>query len=283
MNDTSRRIDTLLNWAQQQLGDLDSPADSRYLLSHVINRPLAYLMTWNDKLVDDEQAKLFKALIEKRRTGWPVAYLTGHREFWSLELDVNPSTLIPRPDTEILVEAALSLPLADHAHILDLGTGSGAIALALASEKPTWQVDAVDVSAEAVALAMGNANKHHIDNVTIWQSDWFSDVTNTYQMIVSNPPYVEQNSARLSQGDVRFEPDSALVSGEDGLDDIKHIINACENYLVSGGWLVLEHGFEQGEAIRSLLNQNQFSNVKTVKDLAGLDRVTLGQYVQQSE
>ncbi len=221
----------------------------------------------------------FEALLARREAGEPVAYLTGEREFWSLPLAVNSYTLIPRPETETLIEWALDLPLPADAQVMDLGTGSGAIALALASERPRWQVVAIDASEEALTVARSNASTCNLQRVQMLQSDWFEGVTGSqFNLLVSNPPYVDSADVHLQQGDVRFEPQSALVSADNGLADIAHIIDKAPKHLLAAGWLLLEHGFAQGAAVRQLLASRGFTEVTTRSDLAGLERISGGRW-----
>jgi len=270
-----------LAWATQILQNIsDSPKlDAEVLLLHVIDKPKSYLFTWPEAELTDVQLSEFKQLITERETGYPVAHLVGVREFWSLELEVNNSTLIPRPDTETLVEKALSLDLPNNAKILDLGTGTGAIALALASEQPNWQITAVDYSEQAVALAKRNQQKHTLNNVTVIQSDWFCSLPNQqFDLIVSNPPYIDESDAHLRQGDVRFEPKSALVALDNGMADIKLIIEQARHYLAPNGYLLIEHGYQQALLLQEFFAQMAYSNILTVKDMAGCERVTMAQF-----
>lgn len=269
-----------LAFAKEQLKDSDSAAmDSRLLMCQVLQCNTVYLMTWPEKNLDTKQLLAFRHLVEKRKQGHPVAYILGYRDFWSLRLQVSPATLIPRPETELLVETVLDLPLKNATNVLDLGTGTGAIALALASEKPHWQITGIDKNADAVALAKHNGQANKLSHVCFMQSDWFSNLsTASFDLIVSNPPYVEQNSVYLQQGDVRFEPASALTSGEDGLNDIRFIIPNAIAYLVPGAWLVFEHGHQQAQGVQALLRENGFEQVRSVSDLNGHPRVTLGCY-----
>ncbi|MBC3764362.1 peptide chain release factor N(5)-glutamine methyltransferase [Neptunicella marina] len=276
-------IQSLLDWGKKELGESECPdcpaTDARVLLCHALQCNQTYLMTWPDKTPAPEQIEQYQLSVASRKTGTPVAYITGYRDFWTLSLKVNQHTLIPRPETELLVEQALQLNLPDKAKVLDLGTGTGAIALALASEKPGWLISAVDFKPEAVELAKFNAASAGIKNVSFFQSDWFSQVPiQQFDLIVSNPPYVEQNSPWLELGDVRFEPKSALTSGMDGLSDIRHISDVCRSYLLNNGYLLLEHGFQQADAINNILETKGFSTIHCIKDLADLDRVTVAQY-----
>jgi len=208
-----------------------------------------------------------------------VAYILGQQGFWSLDLEVSPDTLIPRPDTEVLVETALALPLAEDARVLDLGTGTGAIALALAHERPRWQVTGVDRIPAAVALAQRNAARLRLGNVEFAPSHWFAALAGErFTLIVSNPPYIAGSDSHLDEGDVRFEPRSALVAGPDGLDDIRELVAAAPAHLQSGGWLWLEHGFEQAAEVRELLVRQGFSAVESRRDLGGHERISGGRW-----
>lgn len=263
----------------KSLADITDSArlDAEVLLAHVLGKDRTYLYTWSDKRLNTEQVQQFETLLARRQQGEPVAYLTGAREFWSLKLKVNASTLIPRPDTELLVEQALLLLPATSQRVVDLGTGTGAIALALASERPQWQLLALDKSADAVTLARENCMHCGLNNVKVMQSDWFAAVEpQQFDLVVSNPPYIDPVDPHLEEGDVRFEPLSALISDEAGLADIRTIARQSKTYLKAGGWLLLEHGFEQGAAVRALLCAEEYREVRTCRDLAGLERVTLG-------
>nr|WP_298147009.1 peptide chain release factor N(5)-glutamine methyltransferase [uncultured Pseudomonas sp.] len=267
------------------LADADLPEsptprlDAELLLAHALSKSRSYLRTWPEREVDAAQQARFIADLARRRAGEPVAYILGQQGFWSLELEVAPHTLIPRPDTELLVETTLALLPATPAAILDLGTGTGAIALALASERPAWRVTGVDRVPEAVALAERNRARLRLNNVAFVASYWFSALAGQrYRLIVSNPPYIAAADHHLDQGDVRFEPSSALVAGEDGLDDIRLIIEQAPGYLESGGWLLLEHGFEQAAAVRELLMARGFAAVESRRDLGGHERISLGRF-----
>lgn len=261
----------------------DSPRlDAELLLSHVLNKPRSFLYTWPEQQLTASQQHLFDTLVERRIKGEPIAYLLGEKEFWSLPLKVDPSTLIPRPDTELLVEVALSLLGDEPAKVLDLGTGTGAIALALASERPHWEVTAVDNQPAAVALAIENCRRLGLPNVRINRSDWFSNLAGEeFALIVSNPPYVRPDDIHLDQGDVRFEPRSALVADAEGLADIKHIADAARNHLLGGAWLVVEHGYDQAEAVRQLFEEFGYRGVESRRDLAGHERLTLAQWLPE--
>ncbi len=260
----------------------DSPTprlDTELLLAHALGKPRSYLHTWPERELEAAQLMCFQAALVRRQSGEPVAYILGQQGFWSLELEVAAHTLIPRPDTELLVETVLALLPATPAQVLDLGTGTGAIALALASERPAWRLTGVDRMAEAVALAERNRTRLKLSNSAFVESHWFSALAGQrFQLIVSNPPYIAADDQHLAQGDVRFEPSSALVAGKDGLDDIRLIIEQAPDYLEAGGWLLLEHGFDQAAAVRELLSARGFSAVESRRDLAGHERISLGRF-----
>lgn len=262
----------------------DTPRlDVELLLAHILQKTRTWLFTWPDASLSDAQTKIFQDYFSRRISGEPIAHIIGVREFWSLPLAVNSSTLIPRPDTELLVEILLQLFLDDSLTqirtLLDLGTGTGAIALAAASEKPHWQVLAVDKSQDAVLLAEKNRTQLQLTNVRVQQSDWFAQIANSekFDVIVSNPPYIDPQDPHLDQGDVRFEPRSALIADKKGLADIEWIISHSVNYLTHSGWLLLEHGYDQGAAVRDLLHEQGFVAVETRCDYGGNERVTLAQ------
>lgn len=273
------QIRVWLRNAVAQLADSDSPKrDAEILLGKVLGKSRAWLIAFDDATLDDSQLTQLNALLARRAAGEPVAYLTGEREFWSLSLTVSPDTLIPRPDSEVLVEQALARLPADPCEVLDLGTGTGAIALALASERPDCHVTGVDRIPAAVALAQHNASKLALPNTGFLQSHWFSALEGQqFALIVSNPPYIDADDHHLAQGDVRFEPASALVAGEQGLADIRVIAAEAGRYLQDSGWLLLEHGWQQGEQVRKILRENSFHAVETCQDYGGNDRVTVGQ------
>lgn len=271
-------IESLLKSAE--LPDSPSPRlDAELLLAHALGQSRSYLRTWPEREPDAAQCAAFAALLERRRAGEPVAYLLGRQGFWSLDLEVAPHTLIPRPDTELLVETALALGPGGPARVLDLGTGTGAIALALACERPAWQVLGVDRVSEAVQLAERNRARLGLGNARFVESVWFSTLGGErFALIVGNPPYIAAADRHLSEGDVRFEPASALVAGEDGLDDIRRIVAEAPEHLEAGGWLLLEHGYDQAEAVRALFAARGFAAVESRRDLGGHQRITLGQW-----
>ncbi|CAI0717538.1 Release factor glutamine methyltransferase [Serratia entomophila] len=255
--------------------------DAEILLGFVTGRARTFLMAFGETLLTPPQQQQLETLLARRERGEPVAYLVGEREFWSLPLSVSPATLIPRPDTECLVELALERLPAQPCRMLDLGTGTGAIALALASERPDCAVTGVDLHPEAVALAQHNAQKLNIGNAQFLQGSWFAPLAGqTFALIASNPPYIDAADPHLAQGDVRFEPGSALVAADRGLADLAAIVRQAPQYLQPQGWLLLEHGWQQGNSVRELLQAAGFSAVATHRDYGGNDRVTLGQWPQ---
>ncbi|PPU42396.1 peptide chain release factor N(5)-glutamine methyltransferase [Xanthomonas arboricola] len=253
-------------------------SDAEPLLLHALGRDRAWLFAHGRDPVDMSVAQAFEALVQRRQAGEPVAYLTGTRGFWTLELAVSAATLIPRADTELLVELALErLDGLPGRRVADLGTGSGAIALAIASERPQAQVIATDASAAALAVARRNADSHLLRNVDCRQGSWFAPLAGErFDLIASNPPYIAAQDPHLGEGDLRYEPASALASGPDGLDDIRLIVADAPAHLLPGGWLLLEHGWDQGAAVAGLLRARGFDAVATHRDLEQRDRVTLG-------
>lgn len=262
--------------------DLD-PASARIetqmLLQHALGVSRAYVLAHPEHCPDPTQLSAFQSLLARRLEGEPVAYLLGSREFFGLELSVGPATLIPRPDTELLVELALQTlpPPGTSARVLDLGTGTGAIALAIAQSRPDADVSAIEAVPEALQLARANARRLGLERVRLLQGDWFSPVSGErFDLIVSNPPYIAAGDPHLQQGDVRFEPSSALVSGPDGLDAIRHIVRTAPDFMYAGAALWLEHGYDQAAAVRRLLQAAGFDAVRSERDLAGIERASGG-------
>ena len=257
---------------------LGERADAEALLLHALARPRSWLYAHADDVLGKDIQAAYAALLERREAGEPVAYITGRRGFWSMELEVSPATLIPRPETELLVELALQrLPRDAARSVGDLGTGSGAIALAIADERPLAHVTATDASAGALEVARRNARNLDIRNVAFVNGDWLAPLAGRrFDLIVSNPPYIEAADPHLVRGDLRFEPVTALVSGQDGLDDIRRIVREARTHLQPGGWLLFEHGWNQGAAIRPLLVDAGYGKVFTAKDLEQRDRVSGG-------
>jgi len=249
--------------------------DLEILISFVLNKPRTFLYSHPEALLTQTQKNKLEELIKRRQTGEPIAYITGTKEFWSLKLTVDKNVLIPRPETELLVELALEKVISKTAIIADLGTGSGAIALALAKEKPDWQIVATDFSRLALDTAQHNAKKLHLNNVKFYLGDWCAALPSTeFDLIISNPPYITQDDPHLSQEDLRFEPQSALVSAN-GLLDLKRIISQAKHKLKPGSWLMLEHGHDQSQAVQDLLHQHHYKNITPYKDMAHINRVVI--------
>ncbi|WP_029933917.1 peptide chain release factor N(5)-glutamine methyltransferase [Thiomicrospira pelophila] len=264
--------------AQIQLEHESAKLEAEILLCHLLKISRAQLYTWPERELTDQQANDFFDLIAQRQQGQPIAYLTGQREFWGLNLQVNPNTLIPRADTETLVEIALQKATAyTQPKLLDLGTGSGAIALALASELNQAVIHAVDYSADALTIAKSNAKQLNL-SIKFHHGSWFEPIVDQdFDIIVSNPPYIESDDLHLNQGDLRFEPSQALASGVDGLDDLRLIISQAKTHLNPQGWLIVEHGYNQAQAVADLFKQSGYQAVELITDLAGQPRVTIGQ------
>ena len=283
-------------WLAQAIADLaqknpteNSKIDALVLLQYATGKSRTQILAFDDTEIDEKVRLKLTALLDRRLKGEPIAYILGEKEFWSLPLNVSKGTLIPRPDTEILVEKALQIALdklqenPPHFRILDLGTGTGAIALALASElssicqkqQISLEIIGVDLVPDVVALAQSNAERNKL-NVQFLQSSWLENITGQFDLIVSNPPYIDERDAHLRQGDVRFEPLSALVANDEGYADLRHIIESAPNYLNSNGALLLEHGWQQGEKVRSIFQENHWEMVETVRDYGDNERVTLG-------
>lgn len=276
-----KTIRTALDWAIELLAGHSATArlDSEVLLCHILGKERSFLRAWPEHPLSDDQAQNFFTLTEQRRQGIPVAYLTGVREFWSREFKVNPAVLIPRPDTELLIELCLNLiPIdAEPFNILDLGTGSGIIAVTLAAERPKARVYACDSSAEALAVARQNAAHHRQDRIQFFQSNWFERLpARQFDIIASNPPYIAEGDRHLASGDLRFEPRSALVAANQGLADIAEIAASAKSYFSKPGHLLIEHGYDQQAALQDLFIGLGYQEVVTHADLSGNPRVTYG-------
>lgn len=277
LNTTLRQgADTLA--AKLNLDQRESRLEAQILLCHVMQQPRSYLAAHDRDPILPEQAAAFATLLQRRLHGEPIAYILGEREFYSLDFKVTPAVLIPRPETELLVELALErLPANRSVRVLDLGTGSGAVAVTLALHRPQAEVVAVDQSAASLEVARENVQQLGTGNLHLIQSDWYSALDEEkFDLIVSNPPYIAAADPHLTQGDVRFEPPAALASGADGLDDIRAIIRDAISHLKPGGWLLFEHGYDQAAACRELLTQAGFEQVASAADLAGIKRVSYG-------
>lgn len=277
----TRTIVEALNFAERQLSPLSDVArlEAEVLLAHVLNVTRVHLHTWPEKILTESQEHAFLDLVASRTQGQPIAYLLGQREFWSLEMVVTPSVLIPRPETELLVECALEQVTAKQAVIADMGTGSGAIAIALAHERREWMLHASDLSAAALEVAQRNAARLNIPNVNFHLGSWCDALPKIkFDAIVSNPPYIAEDDIHLAQGDVRFEPRSALVSAENGLCDIILIIDQAKSYLKSGGFLFLEHGYQQAKKVASIFKKAGYTHVQVKRDLMGIERVTFASW-----
>lgn len=265
--------------AQQVIGRLEA----RVLLRHVLSCEEAFLIAHGDDELTAEQSADFGRLIARRAAGEPVAYLTGSREFYGREFTVTPAVLIPRPDTELLIELSLQRLPVNGGRVLDLGTGSGCIGVTIAAERPQCRVTLVDASAEALDVARGNAYRYAAANTTLLHSDWYAALADAqYDLIVANPPYIAAGDAHLQQGDLRFEPQAALAAGADGLADIRRIVAEAPSHLASGGWLLCEHGHDQADTCTALLQQTGFVEVFSARDLAGIRRVSGGRWTPGS-
>jgi release factor glutamine methyltransferase len=277
MPSIKQTLSNAVNQLNTHLTDSDTAKlDVQLMLEHLLDVNHAWLISHAGDALTEKDDEVFQALLQRRLNGEPIAYILGEREFFGLPLKVTSDTLIPRPDTEKLVEVALD-KIPDQADFLDLGTGTGAIALAIADNCPDVTVTAVDFSEKALSVAIDNAAALDIQNVTFLQSDWFDALDHQrFDVIVSNPPYIESTDAHLSQGDLRFEPMSALASGEDGLDDIRKILDNVLVFLKPQGWLLFEHGYNQSQAVQDLMADAGLVAVETIKDLGGNDRVTMG-------
>ena len=275
-------IQQALNQAAHSLASLDHSSpdlEAAVLLCHQLGKPRSYLLAWPEQELSAQALAGYRALLERRLEGEPIAHITGVREFWSLTLKITPDTLIPRPETELLVERALEhLRGIDSPHVADLGTGSGAIALAIASERPDASVVATDQSAAALEVAQENRHTLGLSNVELRQGDWLQALPPdaVYDLILSNPPYIAEQDTHLHQGDLPREPTGALASGTDGLNDIRGIVSGAMDHLKPGGWLLLEHGYGQGPVVRELLHQAGFLAIQTLRDLSGHERMSEG-------
>jgi release factor glutamine methyltransferase len=274
-------IKTLLAQAAKALtSHSDSPLlDAEVLLGFVLGKPRAYLRAWCDNTLTHQQLAAFSDLIKQRQQGTPIAYLKGTREFWSRDFTVTPDVLIPRPDTELLIELSLELFTKNQAvKIIDLGTGSGIIAVTLAAERPDAFITAVDASLAALSIAKHNARQHGLINIEFHQSDWFTNVPKSlFDLVISNPPYIDSDDEHLKQGDVRFEPKNALIAKDHGLSDIQIIADKARNYLKPAGHLLVEHGYNQAPQVQAIFNALAYDKVQSYQDLSGQPRVTYGQ------
>jgi len=274
---TVRQAQQLGNQKLAEIIDTDNALESAVLLAHAVQKDRSWLFAWPEKELSIQQQQHFEKFLQRRLRGEPVSYITGYREFWGMDFKVSPDTLIPRPETELLVETALSKLGTSSAKILELGTGTGAISVALLTERPAWKILATEVNAGTLAIARENFSKYNLEIDSVI-SNWFENIPHDkFDLIISNPPYIESDDLHLKQGDLRFEPKAALASGKDGLDAIREITQKAATYLTKKGWLMLEHGFNQGNAVFSLLQQCGFSNIETLNDLSGNDRITIGQ------
>ena len=254
--------------------------DASTLLCHVLGCSPSHLIAWPDKELSQQQAVQFSDILQQRNTGTPVAYITGEREFWSLPLNVTRDVLIPRPETETLVEFVLE-KFSDKTalSVADLGTGSGAIACALAVEHPRWNITATDASGEALRIAQLNASAHKLENIHFLHGQWFEPLAALdFDLIISNPPYVAIDDPHLIEGDVRFEPEAALISGEQGMDAIAQLTRQAGNYLRTSGWLIVEHGYDQQQVVYHCFKHGGYEDIVQLSDLAGQPRVTAGRY-----
>jgi release factor glutamine methyltransferase len=254
--------------------------EAEILLAKTLDKTRSHLRAWPDRLLSEEQTEAFRTLVRTRQQGIPLAYLIGTREFWSRDFIVTPDVLIPRPETELLIELSLQRIPADRpVSIIDLGTGSGIIGVTLAAERPLADVVAVDFSLSALRIAQLNAEKHGLHNIRFYRSDWFADVPDIqFHLIVSNPPYIAENDPHLEQGDLRFEPKSSLCAPDQGLADIRRIADTARTRLVPGGHLLIEHGYDQRQATQSVFEEHGYEEVETCHDLSGQPRVTYGRY-----
>ena len=276
VNDVSIR--GLIKDATEVLGSDTARLDAEVLLASLLKKDRSYLLAWPEKILPQKTREQFHQLVKRRASGEPVAYLTGQREFWSLPLAVSTDTLIPRPETETLVTLALEkIPPDGCLHIADLGTGSGAIALAIAHERPRCRVVATDASAKSLEIAADNARNLGIENIHFIHGNWCDPLPQEpFDLILSNPPYIEDQDPHLEHGDVRFEPRTALAAGPDGMDDLDHIVACARQHLRKEGWLMLEHGYQQADRVKMRLSEHGYREISSHSDEAGLDRVCMG-------
>ncbi len=275
-----KTVTELILKAERSIDNSESARlDAEILFCDVMQFNRTKIYSHPDQVVPDDKSALFQSLIEQRQQGHPIAHLTGKKEFWSLELAINEDTLIPRPETELLVETALQMIPEDAAfNILDLGTGSGAVAIAVASERPYCKIVATDISTNALTIARKNTETHQLKNIQFYLSNWYLDIPlQSFDLIVSNPPYIKRDDGHLSQGDVRFEPELALVAGIDGMQAINKILENAAQYLAAGAYLLIEHGYDQRLLVQEAFLKNDFKLPKTFQDLSGQDRITRGQ------
>ncbi len=275
---TTLTIKDLLYEAENRLtNSCSARLDAEVLLCNVMKFDRSKLYSSGENFVTDDSATQYRSLVQERRLGKPVAYLTGTREFWSMEFQVNEHTLIPRPETECLVETVLKL-VPDNANpgVADLGTGSGAIAIAIARERPRCNIVATDICDRALAIAVKNAARLGVNNIQFIKSNWYTNLQGSFDIIVSNPPYIRNDDTHLHGDGVAHEPVLALRGGVDGLDAIRNIISNAVRYLNKGGWLVIEHGYDQAQAVKSIMEKYHFTDIKTERDYGDVDRVTMG-------
>lgn len=275
-------IQTALSYGKQVLLAEESEAirSAEILLQHSLEVSRTYLYAHSDQTLSQYEYERYQTMLAQRKQGMPIAYITGQRSFWTFELGVSTDTLIPRSETELLVERSLALadPLQSMT-VLDLGTGSGAIALALASERPHWRITACDQSAPALAIAEKNARSLQITSIQFVLSNWLQAFHQQFDMIVANPPYLSADDPHMQQGDLRFEPQSALVSGQDGLDALRTIIHESYQHLTNQGILLVEHGYNQGTAVRDLFVRYGYQDTHSVRDEQGHLRVCTGRKI----
>ena len=273
-------IQQALQQARQNLAESSPTAglDAQVLLTQILQCNTAHLLAWPEKKLNKEQIANYQQLIQQRQQGVPIAHLTGSREFWSLEFSVNDSTLIPRPETETLIEFILDkFSNKKNLKLLDMGTGTGAIAIAIATEKPGWEIFASELSADALKLARDNSDCHQTNNITFIQSNWFNNIKHKdFDIIVSNPPYIANHDPHLLAGDVRFEPQIALSAGITGMDDIEHLCLHAKNHLKKNAWLIVEHGYNQKQLVSDCFAKNGFTQIEQKQDLSGHIRMTAG-------